>query len=152
MTPSNTAIVTAQMLIRRPAAEVFNAFIDPAVTTNFWFTKSTGKLETGKTITWTWEMYGVSINVQVKEIAPGQKIVVDWNDPVTTIEFNFQDRGDGTTYLVINNYGFKQEGLELAKAINDNTGGFTTVVDGLKAWLEHGIKLNLIGDKFPKGH
>ncbi|MBN9295949.1 MAG: SRPBCC family protein [Filimonas sp.] len=152
MTPSNTAIVTAQMLIRRPAAEVFNAFIDPAVTTNFWFTKSTGKLETGKTITWTWEMYGVSINVQVKEIVPGQKIVVDWNDPVTTIEFNFQDRGDGTTYLVINNYGFKQEGLELAKAINDNTGGFTTVVDGLKAWLEHGIKLNLIGDKFSKGH
>jgi len=26
----------------------------------------------------------------------------------------------------------------------------TTVLDGLKAYLEHNIKLNLIGDKYPK--
>ena len=37
-------IVQAQMLIRRPVAEVFNAFADPAVTTKFWFSKSSGKL------------------------------------------------------------------------------------------------------------
>jgi hypothetical protein len=34
--------------------------------------------------------------------------------------------------------------------IKDNTGGFTTVLDGLKAFLEHNINLNLIMDKFPK--
>lgn len=32
--------------------------------------------------------------------------------------------------------------------IVDTTGGFTTVLDGLKAYLEHGIKLNLVEDKF----
>jgi uncharacterized protein YndB with AHSA1/START domain len=32
----------AEMLIRRPVAEVFEAFVDPAVTTRFWFTKSEG--------------------------------------------------------------------------------------------------------------
>ncbi|SJN17484.1 hypothetical protein FM120_00535 [Sphingobacterium faecium PCAi_F2.5] len=32
----------------------------------------------------------------------------------------------------------------------DSTGGFTTVLDGCKAYLEHGIDLNLIADKFPK--
>jgi len=31
----------------------------------------------------------------------------------------------------------------------NNTGGFTTVLDGLKAYLEHHIKLNLVADKFP---
>jgi len=36
------------------------------------------------------------------------------------------------------------------EAIKNNTGGFTTVLDGLKAYLEYGIKLNLIGDKFPQ--
>ena len=34
--------------------------------------------------------------------------------------------------------------------VKDATGGFTTVLDGLKAFLEHGINLNLIADKFPK--
>lgn len=34
--------------------------------------------------------------------------------------------------------------------IKDSTGGFTTVLDGLKAFLEYNINLNLIADKYPK--
>ena len=33
-----------QMLIRRSAHEVFDAFVDPAVTTKFWFTRSDGRV------------------------------------------------------------------------------------------------------------
>lgn len=33
-------VVKAEMLIRKPVEEVFEAFVDPAVTTRFWFTKS----------------------------------------------------------------------------------------------------------------
>ena len=32
------------MLIRRPVADVFEAFINPDITTKFWFTKSSGRL------------------------------------------------------------------------------------------------------------
>jgi uncharacterized protein YndB with AHSA1/START domain len=32
----------AEMLIRKPVEEVFEAFVNPAVTTKFWFTKSRG--------------------------------------------------------------------------------------------------------------
>jgi hypothetical protein len=38
----------AEMLIRRPVAEVVEAFVDPAVTSRFWFTRSTGRLEVGR--------------------------------------------------------------------------------------------------------
>jgi uncharacterized protein YndB with AHSA1/START domain len=31
----------AEMLIRRPGAEVFEAFVNPAITSKFWFTNST---------------------------------------------------------------------------------------------------------------
>ena len=58
----------AEMLIRKPVAEVFEAFVDPEITRRFWFTKSTGRLETGKHIVWTWEMYDMSIDVDVKEV------------------------------------------------------------------------------------
>jgi uncharacterized protein YndB with AHSA1/START domain len=37
----------AQMLIRKPVAEVFKAFIDPELTRHFWFTTGSGRLETG---------------------------------------------------------------------------------------------------------
>jgi uncharacterized protein YndB with AHSA1/START domain len=146
----NPAIVETQMMIRKPVAIVFQAFIDPLVTTKFWFTKSSGRLETGKTILWEWEMYGVSTKVFVKEIIPNQKIATEWGDPPTSVDYEFTALTDDTTYVVIKNYGFNLSGEELIQAIKNNTGGFTIVLDGMKAYLEHGIRLNLVADKFPK--
>jgi len=143
-------IVETQMMIRKPVSIVFQAFIDPAITTNFWFTKSSGQLEVGKSIRWDWEMYNVSTNVFVKEIIPNQKILTDWGEPATTVDYEFTALTDETTYVVIKNYGFIERGDELLQIIKDSTGGFTTVLDGLKAWLEHDIKLNLVADKFPQ--
>ncbi|MBA2329027.1 MAG: SRPBCC family protein [Chitinophagaceae bacterium] len=145
-----THFVETQMLIRKPIATVFDAFIDPSVTKNFWFTKGSDKLETGKTITWEWEMYNISTKVYVKEIQPNKKISIEWNEPATVVDFEFTPLDNERTYVVIRNYGFHQTGDELLSIIRDSTGGFTTVLDGLKAYLEHNINLNLIMDKFPK--
>ncbi len=144
------ATVETQMLIRKPVSQVFQAFIDPAITTNFWFTKSSGHLEAGKTVKWEWEMYGVSTQVWVKEITPNEKISIEWGEPATNVDFEFTALTEATTYVVIKNYGFSEMGDELINVIKDSTGGFTTVLDGLKAYLEHNIQLNLIGDKYPK--
>ena len=141
--------VETQMLIRKPISIVFQSFIDPAITTKFWFTKSSGQLEVGKTVTWEWEMYNVSSGIQVKEIIPNKKITIEWDDPTTTVDFEFTALTDISTYVVIKNYGFSQTGDDLIEIIKNNTGGFTTVLDGLKAYLEFGIELNLIKDKFP---
>jgi uncharacterized protein YndB with AHSA1/START domain len=147
---NTTAIVEAQMRIRKPVYIVFNAMIDPVETTNFWFTKSSGKLEAGKTITWEWEMYGVSVAAHVREIIQNEKIVIAWGEPQTIVEFHFKALADGSTYVLIKHFGFDLSGDELIAAVKDSTGGFTTVLDGMKAYLEHGINLNLIADKFPK--
>ncbi|QRA42878.1 SRPBCC family protein [Chryseobacterium cucumeris] len=145
---SSNAYVEAQMLIRKPVEDVFEAFINPEVTTNFWFTKSTGKLEEGKTVTWEWEMYGVKNVVKVHQIIPNQLIRTEWGEPAVNVDYEFKTMEKGTL-VVIKSYGFSQTGEDLMKVINDNTGGFTTVLDGCKAYLEHRIKLNLIEDKFP---
>ncbi len=150
MTALNTSTVETQMLIRKPVSEVFQAFIDPTITSNFWFTKSSGPLEVGKSVKWEWEMYGVSTNVLTREIIPNKLISMEWGDPATTVDFEFTELTDGTTYVVIKNYGFQEKGDKLLEAIKDNTAGFTTVLDGLKAYLEHNVLLNLIGDKYPK--
>ena len=67
------------MLIRKPAGDVYEAFVDPAVTTKFWFTCGSDRLETGNCVTWTWEMYGVSTEVEVRELLPARKILIDWD-------------------------------------------------------------------------
>lgn len=146
---SSNVYVEAQMLIRKPVEDVFEAFINPEITTNFWFTKSTGKLEEGKTITWEWEMYGVKNVVNVFQIIPNQLIRTEWGDPSTNVDYEFKTMAKGTL-VIIKSYGFSQTGEDLLKVINDNTGGFTTVLDGCKAYLEHGINLRLIEDKFPQ--
>lgn len=146
---SSNIYVEAQMLIRKPVENVFEAFINPVVTTRFWFTKSTGKLEEGKTVTWEWEMYGVSSDVKTLQIIPNQLIKTIWGDPSTNVDYEFRVMEKGTL-VVIKSYGFSQTGEELLRQVNDNTGGFTTVLDGCKAYLEHGINLNLIEDKFPQ--
>lgn len=147
---NENVVVVTQMLIRRPVADVFNAMIDPDETTHFWFTKSSGRLEEGETVTWQWEMYDASANVEVKQIVENELISFEWGDSGEMVEFIFNSAADGlSTYVVVKNYGFQQTGEELISKIIDTTGGFTTVLDGMKAWLEHGIELNLVRDKFP---
>lgn len=141
--------VEAQMLIRKSVEDVFEAFINPEITTHFWFTKSTGKLEEGKTVIWEWKMYGVKSTVKVNQILTNQLIKTEWGEPSTNVDYEFKKMEQGTL-VVIKSYGFSQTGEDLLKIINDNTGGFTTVLDGCKAFLENGINLNLIVDKFPK--
>ena len=39
MTAVAQVVAKAEMLIRRPIAEVFEAFVDPAITARFWFSR-----------------------------------------------------------------------------------------------------------------
>lgn len=150
MENKNLNCAEAQLLIRKPPSEVFKAFIEPSITKNFWFTKGSGKLEVNKEVTWEWEMYNISATIVPKEILMNKKILFKWGNPPTTVEFLFKELNDGSTFVTVSECGFNKSGEELLAVIKDSTGGFTTVLDGLKAYLEYGINLNLIADKFPK--
>ncbi|MFN8493753.1 MAG: SRPBCC domain-containing protein [Caldilineaceae bacterium] len=151
MTITQAPVAKAAMLIRKPVADVFAAFVDPAITTQFWFTKSSGKLEAGQQVEWTWEMYNVSTKVDVKVIEPNQRILIEWGGPdaPTTVEWIFTPRADNTTFVSITNRGFQGAEDEIVQQALDSTGGFTLVLAGAKALLEHNTRLNLVGDRFP---
>ena len=144
--------VQTQMLVRRPVDEVFNAFVDPAVTTRFWFTRSSGKLEPGAKVTWEWEMYGVSADVHVKAIEQPSWILIEWDEPATAVEWKFTSRGADKTLVQITNTGFQGTEEQVVAMALDSMGGFSLVLAALKAWLEHGIALNLVADRDPEHH
>ena len=141
------------MLIRKPVAAVFEAFVDPDIATKFWFTKSSGRLETGKQVQWQWEMYDISIPVTAKAVEPNKRIVVEWPgySGLTTVEWTFEPQNDGTTFVRITEKGFTGDGDSLVKQVTDSTQGFSLVLAGLKALLEHNVRLNLVADRYPKG-
>lgn len=118
-------IVKAEMLIRKPVAEVFEAFINPEITTKFWFTKSSGRLEAGKQITWTWEMYDLSIPVTVKAIERNKRILIEWGNYgfMTTVEWIFTLYGGNATFVSITNAGFKGTGDKMVSDALDSKGG-----------------------------
>ncbi|KAA3618202.1 MAG: polyketide cyclase [Calditrichaeota bacterium] len=139
-------IARATMLIRRPVEEVFNAFVDPSVTTKFWFSRSSGPLVCGQTVTWYWDHYGVSAEIFVKAIEENRRIEIEWPTPV---EWLFTPKDDGSTFVSISASGFTGTDDEKVAQALDSTEGFNLVISACKALLEHGIQLNLVADKNP---
>jgi uncharacterized protein YndB with AHSA1/START domain len=143
----------AQMLIRRPVSEVFNAFVDPDVTTKIWFTKSSGKVETGKHLQWHWEMYDATADVDVLAVDPDKRIVIEWpygpKGTPTTVEWTFAAVTADTTFVTVTNAGFSGTPDEIAGQAIDSTGGFTFLLAGAKALLEYNVVLNLVADHAP---
>ena len=144
-------IAKAQLLIRKPVAQVFEALIDPAITSRFWFSKGSGRLETGKRIRWDWEMYGQHTEIDVKAIEMNKRILIEWNGPEnpSAVEWTFEDKGDNTTFVVVKNWGFKGTDNEVVAQVIDSTGGFTFLLAALKIFLEHGIEPNFVIDHAP---
>jgi uncharacterized protein YndB with AHSA1/START domain len=134
-------------------AEVFAAFVDPAVTARFWFTHGSGRLEPGARVRWEWAMHGVGADVAVREVEPNARILLDWGDPgaMTTVEWRFAPHGDAATFVSIENRGFAGGADERVRQAIDGAEGFALVLAGAKAWLEHGLALNLVGDRHPSG-
>lgn len=144
-------IVKAEMLIRRPVEEVFEAFIDPTITTKFWFTKSSGRVEAGSHVRWEWEMYGVSDDIHVKEVEQNKRILIESSDN-TIVEWIFTPQADTETFVTITNSGFTGSEEEVVNQAIDAMGGYTMVLCGLKALLEHNITLDLVSDRAPYAH
>src|SRR6186997_2621512 len=88
---TETPVTDTGMLIRKPAAAVFQAFVDPKITSKFWFTKGSGKLEPGKLVEWTWEMYDFSIPVKATVVEPHHRLVIEWPGylGLTKVEWKF---------------------------------------------------------------
>jgi uncharacterized protein YndB with AHSA1/START domain len=138
---------------RKPVGQVFEAIVNPDITTKFWFSKGSGKLEAGKTVKWEWESHDVSNEVMAKVVEPNKRVLIEWpgySGP-TTVEWTFQSIPDGTTFIRVQESGWSGDVDKLMRYVADSTQGFTLLLAGMKAWLEHGIQLNLTLDRYPKG-
>ncbi len=150
----DTVEAKTAMLIRRPVNAVFAAFVDPAITTRFWFSSSSGALQPGATVRWEWAMFGAAADVRVMLFEPPRRLVIEWpgKGRENSVEWVFTRHDDDATLVAIRETGFDPAASDVIAQVADATGGFSLVLAGAKAYLEHNIELNLVADRFPDGH
>ena len=142
-------VARAHLLIRRPVKAVFEAFVDPRITSRFWFTRGSASLKQGTEVMWHWDMYAATAQVRVRVIEPNRRILIEWPTPV---EWMFAPRGDDATFVQITASGFAGSDEEKVAQAIDAMGGFSFLLAGCKAFLEHGVELNLVADHNPDAH
>lgn len=152
-------VVKAQMLIRKPVYEVFEAMVNPDITSKFWFTKSSGPVKPHTTLEWEWGQFGVKDTVDIREVNTDTYISLEWKlgELKTLVEMFFESYSDTTTLFKVTESGFwnstPADDEKLEERINlmlGQNGGWNLVLSNMKAWLEHKIDLNLIADHHPQ--
>lgn len=128
--------------IRKPAADIFEAFIDPIRIGSFWFSSSSERWEEGKTITLRYEEYDAQGDIHVLNMIDHQKIVYEWGreegEPhLVTITFN--EKNPAITVVEVTEDGFDDNDPELIPKLMDNKEGWVYVLTCLKGYLEFGV-------------
>jgi uncharacterized protein YndB with AHSA1/START domain len=150
---SKAPVARTGMLVRGPVEQVFEAIVNPEITFQFWFSKGSGRLEPGRGVRWDWESHDVSIEVTARAVEPNKRVLIEWPGYTgqTQVEWTFQAIPDGTTFVRVQESGWTDDADKLVRYVADSTQGFTLMLAGLKALLEHSIRLNLTLDRYPEG-
>ncbi|WP_282935868.1 SRPBCC family protein [Paenibacillus sp. RC67] len=125
--------------ILKPAAEVFEAFVDPSKIGNFWFSSSSARWEQGKTITLMYQEYNAKVNIEILEINTNKKIVFRWGSEGNVVTINLKELDHSSTIIEVNEDGFNENDDNLIYNMIDNKEGWVFVLSCLKGYLEFSI-------------
>ena len=147
--PANPPRFSVSGRIDRPVAEVFEAVANPDQLSQYFTTGGAkGRLTTGTTVTWDFADFPGAFPVEVIEVVPPERIVLQWDAPQpeasptgsTTVTMTFAPTDDGRTLVTITEEGWSDNDDGRAASYG-NCEGWTGMLCALKVWLEHGINL-----------
>jgi uncharacterized protein YndB with AHSA1/START domain len=145
----NQPIAKAAMLIRKPVAEVYEAFVNPDITSKFWFSRGTGRLDSGKEVEWFWDPYNINIKIKANELIKNELIAFSFPSPevLSQVKMIFTPYSDNATFVTITEMGWDADYEKVFEVLVGQTEGWTLVLSSLKALLEQNIRLGVIFDR-----
>jgi len=140
--PSRLEIKTS-LKIQQPLHDVFEAIVDPSKMSNYFISKSTGRIEEGKTLSWQFPEFDMQFPVRVDKVEADKTISWYWTNmqdkTETRVEITLAKMADGVFVTVTEKSRDRDEaGVHW---LAGNSAGWANFLACLKAYLEYGINL-----------
>ncbi len=129
----------ATLQIQKTVSEVFEAIVNPSHITKYFISESSGRMETGKELTWEFGDFPGKFPVKVTDVQIDQSISFIW-DEETLVTIILEPQPDNSTVVTVIE-GEKDLSEEHLKWVIGNTFGWGNFLDCMKAYLEYGINL-----------
>ena len=134
--------IKTTLQINKPNHEVFEAIIDPEKMSNYFISKSSGRMETGKQLIWQFPEFESDFQIRVDKIEADKYISYYWRIDNTEllVEIALLSVDRNSTVVTVTEKGRKnnESGINWLKG---NTEGWANFLACLKAYLEYGINL-----------
>ncbi len=130
----------AKMRITVQADVIYEAFVNPNLIGNFWFTSSSERWEGGKTVRLTSKEYGADFPIKIVEAEKPRKIVFLWglSGAERTVTITITEQGNGESVVEVTEIGWV-DSPDLMYEMLDNKEGWVFMLTCLKAYLENGV-------------
>ena len=135
--------IKAALQILKPRHKVFEAIADPAKMSNYFISKSSGRMEEGTTLMWSFPEFEGEFPVRVGIVRPGEYLSFTWDGEDGTallVEVTLSTYGNDHTVVTVTEKGMPNNEAGLAW-LKGNTEGWANFLACLKAYVEYGINL-----------
>ena len=134
--------IKTALQIQKPVNEVFDAIVDPVKMSNYFISKSSGKMEEGKQILWQFPEFDLEFPVRIGKIEINSYISFYWEmDGIELlVEMTLTDKDHSSTVVTITEKSRNNDEAGI-KWLAGNTAGWANFLACLKAFLEYGINL-----------
>ncbi len=140
---TQTLEIKAALQILKPVHEVFEAIVDPAKMSNYFISKSSGRMEEGKTLSWRFPEFDMEFPVRVGKIEKDNYVSYYWHSDdgkELLVEMTLTPKDNNTTLVTVTEKSMNNDEAGI-KWLKGNTEGWANFLACLKAWLEYGINL-----------
>lgn len=134
--------IKAAIQILKPVSEVFEAIVVPTKMSNYFISKSSGRMEEGRQIMWKFPEFDMEFPIRTVKIVLDRYISYYWDvDGVELlVEMTLTPKGVESTLVTITEKSRSNDEAGI-KWLKGNTEGWANFLACLKAWLEYGINL-----------
>jgi len=137
-----TLEIKTALQIQKPVREVFEAIADPAKMSNYFISKSSGRMEEGKKLFWEFPEFDEEFPVRIDKVEKDKYISFYWDTDGNEllVEINLTSADNDSTLVMITEKSMENNEAGI-KWLKGNTEGWANFLACLKAYLEYGINL-----------